>query len=227
MLHDREELHVREPRRLRVFGQMRGHFPVREGPVPLLGNPPPRTYMPLVDGNGCIEGVVFVSLVEPRPVAPFVAGLPYDRGRLGRRLCASCVWVRLLDFIVIEFRRNGVFINLSFPEPRNERFPYAGFVPSGRHTVRELIPPVEVPDYGYTVRVRSPDCEVDSARPVLLRYMGAQLFVHFRMGALLEKVNVVIRYRSRFVFSCFCLIHVSLGAPVDWYFGFLLYTVSG
>src|SRR6056297_396864 len=85
-----------------------------------------------------------------------------------------------------------VLVTISIPGVLNEGLPYSRTIIPGNHGVRNIVPSVEIPYYGYLNGIWSPDCEKGSFSSVIKGIrMGSQLFVEVEVASLLEKIYVM------------------------------------
>src|SRR5262249_4203853 len=157
-----QELDVRVPQVADVVAEPLAKLSVREEPVPLLGDPPPRAEMDLVDRHGSVEGVPPAALGGPALIVP---GVPVQRGNDRRR-------TRFLDLelegerIRLEREQGPVLpqdlelVSAPLAEPRDEQLPDAGAGVTS-HRVSSAIPLVEVTHHTHAASVGRPHREHD------------------------------------------------------------------
>ena len=195
VLHDRQQLDVREAELARVVGQLRRQLAVAEVAIALLRNAPPGAEMHLVDRPGGAERVGAGAVPHPLLVVPLEAQVPHDRGGARRHLGAECVRIALVDPVapvaggdVVLVERAGTHaLHQAFPDPRG--------IPARRERRRAPIPAVEVADDRDLGRVRSPHGEARPADRAVggAHRVGAELLVGPDVSAFAEVVDVLLR----------------------------------
>ena len=155
VLHDRQQLDVREPELADVRAELLGCLRVGEALAP-------RAEMHLVDRDRLAERLRRAAGLEPVRVPPLVPALEDERGRQRRRLG------RLGDGVGLEVDRAVLVPKLELVvrpllDPRHEELPDPGRSERA-HRVEQAVPAVEVGDDAYRASVRRPDGERRAGR---------------------------------------------------------------
>ncbi len=197
VLHDRQELDVGEARLLDVVGEERGHLPVGQPAVALLGHAAPGAEVDLVDRDGAVEPVRAGPARHPVGVAPLVVEVPDDRGGARRGLGEEAERVGLLGDGAADLRGDVVLVERALAEARDEALPDARAVPAGPEGMAAGRPAVEVADDGDALGVRRPDGELRPRTAAGLHEVGAELVVELEVVAFFEEVDVAVRDPAR------------------------------
>jgi len=162
MLHHRQEFHVREPERAHILHQQRRELEIAQRAMVIAGVASPGAEVNLVDRHRGGEPLRMGSLGQPARVAPVVAQVPDDRGRVGRNLAEEPDRVGLLEYPVAVARANPVLVAMSDVGPGD--IPRPDPEPADLVEARSLAgPAVEVADDRDLAGVGRPDREARSA----------------------------------------------------------------
>src|SRR5256884_9654258 len=136
VLHDRQQLDVREAELARVVGQLRRQLAVAEVAIALLRNAPPGAEMHLVDRPGVAERVGAGAVPHPLLVVPLEAQVPHDGGGARRYLGAECVRIALVDPVApVAGGAGGFFAPARILAPRHA-LPHSLGIPAASHPGR-------------------------------------------------------------------------------------------
>ncbi|KAF5032293.1 hypothetical protein DSECCO2_618810 [anaerobic digester metagenome] len=192
VLHDREELDVREPGLKQVVHKFGRCLPVTQGPVLFLRYLPPRPEMHLVDGYRSIGRVLLLAAAHPPPVPPGVGEVPDDGCGLRRDLPEVRERVALIYRVIVVPALDAVLVERPVADIRYKPFPDAGVVAPCQERVSARFPPVEVPDDRDLRGVRRPDRKEGSLHAAGDGGMRPQLLVEAGVAPLPEEVDVVV-----------------------------------
>ena len=177
MFHHRKELNVRVSHLLYVGDQVPGQLAVREGTVPLLRDPPPRSQVDLVDRHRAVEGIRLGPLFHPGPVVPPVLrDVVDDGGGLRADFRQERVRVGLDADRPAAVRPDLELVERSLGQAGDEYLPDAGRA-AEPHLMDSAVPVVEAADQAHASGVRRPDGEMDARGPVHGAEVGAELLV--------------------------------------------------
>jgi hypothetical protein len=188
VLHERQELDVREAVRERVLGQARRELAVRERAPALVRDPREGARVHLVDRDRRGVPVALAALATPLLVAPAVAVLRDDRGGGWRCLVEPRERVGLLERPPA--RLNAQLVERALADAGHERLPDPRAADAG-HRARRRIPAVERAHDAHGVGVGRPHGEARAPRAIHHARVRAELLVEAIVGALVEEVEIV------------------------------------
>ena len=191
MLHDRQQLDVREAGRRHVLGQERRDLAVAERAVARLRQPPPRAEVHLVDRERCLERVPLAPHRHPGRVAPLVLERPHDRRGARRHFAVEPDRVRLLHLVPVKAGGEVVLVARAPADAGHESLPDAGRRARVERVARRL-PAVEVADDGDRGGIRGPDGEARAGDALEHAGMRPELVGEVQVSALVEQVEVVV-----------------------------------
>jgi hypothetical protein len=178
---------VREAQPPRVLAERRRHLAIRKRPISLLGDPPPRAEVELVDRDRRIERAARPPVAHPRLIAPSVVEVPHHRGGARRRLGVKGQRVGLVHPIAAA-RLDVELVFGPLTNTRQEPLPDARR-PARLQRVVGLVPVVPVADHLHAARVGRPHREGRAILP----QMGAQMIVEAQLRPFVEEVQIVVR----------------------------------
>ena len=185
MLHDRQQLDVREAQVGDVVDEVLGELAVRQALSP-------RPEVHLVDAHRPVVGVAAGPSLHPGPVAPGVVGVVDDRPRVGRHLGAAGHRVGLGAHDVVG-AADLELVDVPDAHVGHEQLPDARG-PDEAHRVDPAVPVVEVPDDAHGLGARRPHRERDAAdgahRAVVLPRARAQDRPELLVASLVDEVQV-------------------------------------
>ncbi len=182
VLHDRQQLDVREAVGEHMIGERVGQFVVARKPAAPGHMTPPRSEMHLVDRHRRVDGNPFAATGHPFVVAPLVAEVSDDRCRRGRHGRRRCHWVGLLDLVTVG-TADAVEVTMSGSRAWHESRPHAGIA---HRCELERRPLSEVTGDRDRRRVRCPEGEPGA----LLGWLRSEVLVQASVGPLVEEVQV-------------------------------------
>ncbi len=193
MLHDRQQLDMREAHVRHVLRELVGEVPVTQNLLGILGTAAPGAEVHLVDRPGRIERIARLALRHPLRVAPLVGEIPDHRAGARRLLGAKRVRVGLVYLVSGVAGDDVKFVHAPRPGLGQSDRPHAGV--RALHRMLARIPTVEIADDGDRRRVGRPDREVRRA----IDEVRAELLVKAAMRAFTEEVLVVPAEKARAV----------------------------
>src|ERR1019366_10527204 len=155
MLHDRQQLDMREPHRQAVRGERLGDLAVVEHPA--VGTPPPRSEMDLVGGEWSLVQRGPRSPAHPRTVAPAIVALVDDAGGAGWVVRSPRQGIRLEDAHPVAAGDQELVAHAR-TDPGAEQLPHAR-APEHPHWPGARIPEVRVADHADAEGIRRPHAE--------------------------------------------------------------------
>ena len=192
MLHDRQQLDVREPELLHVGNEPRGELAIGEKAVAVLRHASPRAEVHLVSRQRPVAASrPAAAWRHPLAVVPGVPGDVADhRRRLRRRLEGHAEWIAFLQ------QRAGARADLELVSFAVGQFGDEELPDAGRnqptHRMRSSVPAVEIADDADAVGVRRPHREMHADRRARVHAMRAQLLVGAIVRALGEEVQIEV-----------------------------------
>jgi hypothetical protein len=190
VLHDRQELDVRETHRQRVVGEERSDLAIVQEPVPRLGRAPPRPQVHLVDRDRGVRPVPPRPVGHPLSVRPGEVELRDDGARAGRRLGGERVRIRLVHAVALEAGHDVVLVRRA-RDAGNESLPDAR-LPARLERFRSHVPAVPIPHDRDRPRVGSEDDKEDAGRPLERGRMRAELLVDPQVRSLVEEMQIIV-----------------------------------
>ncbi len=155
VLHDREQLHVREPHGAAVGGEGLGDLAVAEDAP--IGTATPRAQVDLVGSERGLLEARGGAPAHPRPVPPTVDALLDDAGGPGRMIRRSRQGIGLEDAHPVAARDQELVANAG-ADPRAEQLPHPRAA-EGAHRPGARIPEVGVAHHADPERIWRPDAE--------------------------------------------------------------------
>ena len=195
VVHDRQQLEVREAHVLRVGGELVGQLEVGQRAVVLERVQPPRAEVDLVDRHRLVQRRARPPPLEPLLVAPDVLGAVHDRRGLGRVLGLERVRVGLLEAVAVG-PRDLVLVVVAGPDLGDEQLPDPARAERA-HRVQPRVPVVEVADHGDRLRGGSPNRERGAVDALELAHVRAEAAVDLLVAALAREVQVELADRRR------------------------------
>jgi hypothetical protein len=197
VLHDGQDLDVREAERLDVRRQPRRQLAIAERAVVLLGHAHPRPEVDLVERQRRAQRVALFARPHPLLVAPLVVvEVPHLGAGLGRRLLHHRERIGLVDAIAVEARPDAIFVDFAVADIGNESLPDARLAMSLERGAR-VVPAVEIADHRHAVGVGRPYREIDAALAAILDHPRTELVVEPSVRALVEQVHVGLAQQRR------------------------------
>ena len=192
MLHDRQQLEVREARLFHVRHQSMRQLAIRQEAIAFLGHARPRSEVDLVDRHRPIEPrVLRRAATHPLRVAPLIVRDVADERRgLRRHLEGHRERIALLQEraapgpdLVLVFLPVGQIGNEDLPDAAGREVP---------HRVDATVPRVEVADHADAFGIRRPDREVHAGRRADGGAVRAELLERAQVRPLAEQVQIEV-----------------------------------
>ena len=197
MLHDRQQLDVREAHALAVLGELRREIAVAQNLRWVIRRAAPGTEMHLVDRPWRIERVAVLAVGHPGAVVPFERQVP-DHGAGARRLFgAKRVRIGLVYLVTGMARNDMKFVHAAGLRLRHPHRPDTR-VAGRTHRAGARVPAVPVAHDRNGLRVRRPDREMR----FVAEEVRAELFVEPAVRAFAKEILVVPREGNRSFSHC-------------------------
>ena len=181
MLHDGQQLEVREAHLADVVDQLFGEFAVAQQTVAFAASP--GTEVDFVDGKRRLEGLLLRARFHPCLVVPSITiDVINDGGIVRPEFRIEGERVRLQAQIII-VALDLILVGLAFPEARNEQFPDAA-ASAHAHGMTVAVPVIEIPHHAHPLRIRSPHRKGHAANSLTVHHVSAEFLVRLVVFAL-------------------------------------------
>ena len=174
-----------------IGNQPVGHFAIGQKFGTVFTFPAPGTEVDFINGHRLVKSIIFFTIVHPVLIFPvIVVQIINYRCGFGADFAPEGQRVRF-DQNVIFLSFDFIFINFAFINSGNKNIPHA----AGRmlaHHINAAVPVIEISDNGNTFGIRRPNGKTDTAHAVHFLHMRAEFFIHVKVIAFSEKVDVNI-----------------------------------
>ncbi len=181
MLHDGQQLDVREAHLADVVDQLFGEFAVAEQAVAFAASPGPEVNF--VDGKRRLEELLLRARFHPCLVVPGITiDVMYDGSIVGPEFCIEGERVCLQAQIIV-VALDLILVDLAFHKARNEQFPNTA-TSAHAHGMPAAVPVIEIPHHAHPLRVRSPHGKGHASNSLKLHHVSAEFLVRLVVFAL-------------------------------------------
>ncbi len=187
--HHREQLDVGEAHLARVVAEFLAELAVGEGAVAVLGVPPPRGQVHLVDRHRLGVGAPLTTCRPPCRIVPLVPrGRRHHRARPRRQLGPTGHRVGLLHQGAVR-GADAELVERPGPDAGEEELPHPGRSERA-HRVQAIVPGAPVAHHAHRVRRRRPYRERRAVGAVDRAGMRAKALPEAAMASLADEVQV-------------------------------------
>src|SRR5436190_3284259 len=177
VFHNRHELDMRKSHFFDVGYQARSYLVIAVIAFFIMFiRTHPTGKMHFIYAPGSIERIVFLAVLHPFLVLPFIIQVPGDGCGLWSSLPKMRKRISFVRFPAV-ITDDVVFVSFTQFKPGNESFPNTTVIPSWIQFIFALVPIVKIANYRYRSAVWRPYTEIHAPFSIYLQGVGSKFFV--------------------------------------------------